>query len=302
MLLNSLLPISFNSLNNEKMVSKQQLFYTNENISINKKIEAEQRRRNQVYQSLDYLLSTVTYFDFFSLDSFKIIKSTKKLSRFYKMEFITNDLLLLSFIYSNTQITKLLEEYGINKENILKNFNFGEKNRKISNTKFFELFEKYNSSNKKIINSTFSLELNLLIEKAAETALERFKTPVISSEILFLTLIEQKNNKLVKILKKIVGNDLNWQLLRYKLVKRIHKEESIIRDEITKNQYYFAYLLKTQLTDLEFDRLMINELLPTGVELFRNTLISKLLDINISNVLLKDIHKSIDINNKRIYS
>jgi hypothetical protein len=47
---------------------------------------------------------------------------------------------------------------------------------------------------------------------------------------------------------------------------------------------------------------MINELLPTGVELFRNTLISKLLDINISNVLLKDIHKSIDINNKRIYS
>lgn len=302
MLLNSLLPISFNSLNNEKMVSKQQLFYTNENISINKKIEAEQRRRNQVYQSLDYLLSTVTYFDFFSLDSFKIIKSTKKLSRFYKMEFITNDLLLLSFIYSNTQITKLLEEYGINKENILKNFNFGEKNRKISNNKFFELFEKYNSSNKKIINSTFSLELNLLIEKAAETALERFKTPVISSEILFLTLIEQKNNKLVKILKKIVGNDLNWQLLRYKLVKRIHKEESIIRDEITKNQYYFAYLLKTQLTDLEFDRLMINELLPTGVELFRNTLISKLLDINISNVLLKDIHKSIDINNKRIYS
>ena len=299
MLLNSLLP---NSSNQDKMVTKHQLFYTNENLSINKKIEAEQRRRNQVYQSLDYLLSIVTYFDFFSLDTFKIVNATKEISKCYKTEFITNDFLLLAFIYSNTQITKLLEEYGINKENILKNFNFGEQNLNISKIRFFEIFKKYTRSNKKIINNKFSLEFNLLIEKAAENALERFKTPIISSEILFLTLIEQKNSKLVKILKKMVGSDLNWQLLRYKLVKRIHKEESLIRDEITKNQYYFAYLLKTQLSDLEFDRLMTNELLSTGVGLFRNTLISKLLEINISNVLLKDIHKSININNKRIYS
>ena len=302
MLLNSLLPISFNSSNSEKILTKHQSFYTNENISINKKIESEQRRRNQVYQSLDYLLSIVTYFDFFSLNSFKVLKATKEISNFYKMEFITNDFLLLSFVYSNTQVTELLKEYGINKESILKNFNFGEKNINISKNKFFEIFQKYKQRNKKIPNSKFSLEFNLLLEKASENALERFKTPVISSEILFLTLIEQKNNKLVKILKKMVGNDLNWQLLRYKLIKRIHKEESLLRDEITKNQYYFAYLLKTQLSDLEFDRLMTNELLTTGVALFRNTLISKLLDINISNILLKEIHKSIHINNKRIYS
>ena len=280
-------------------MTKQQSFYTNENLSKDKKIQTEQRRRHQIYQGLDYLLSIVTYFDFFSLDSFKIIKDAKKFSRFYNVEFVTNEFLLLSFVYSNTQMSKLLEEYGINKETILKNLNFGTKTSKPT---FIEKIKNFLGSETKINNLKFSLEINLLIEKASENALERFKTPVISSEILFLTLIEQKNNKIVKLLKKIVGDNLNWNLLRYKLIKRIHKEESVIRDEISKNQYYFAYLLKTQLTDLEFDRLITNELLSTGVSLFRNTLITKLLKINISNILLNDIHKSINITTKRIYS
>ena len=215
------------------------------------------------------------------------------------MEFVTNEFLLLSFVYSNTQMSKLLEEYGINRETILKNLNFGTKTSKPT---IIEKIKNFLGSETKINNLKFSLEINLLIEKASENALKRFKTPVISSEILFLTLIEQKNNKIVKLLKKIVGDNLNWNLLRYKLIKRIHKEESVIRDEISKNQYYFAYLLKTQLTDLEFDRLITNELLSTGVSLFRNTLITKLLKINISNILLNDIHKSINITTKRIYS
>lgn len=302
MLLNSLLSNHSQLLNNDKIVKTTQYFYTNENISTVEKIESEKRRRHQVYQSLDYLLSVITYFDFFSLDSFKIIKNAKEISKLYKLETVTNDFLLLSFIYSNTQISTLLEEYGITKENILKELPFVTKKNQLSKNPFIEKIQQYIGSPKKEIDNKFSHEINLLIEKASENALIRFKTPVITSEILFLTLIEQKNNKLVKLLKKLIGNDLNWQLFRYKIIKRIHKEESIIREEITKNQYYFAYLLKTQLSDIEFDRLMINELLPTGVSLFRNTLIAKLLQINISEIILKDIHKSININNKRIYS
>jgi hypothetical protein len=279
----------------------QQETYSNENISKNEKIDAEKRRRNQVYKKLDYLLSNITYFDFFSADAFAIIKSTKKIAEFYKTKKISIELLFLGLIYSKTEIAKLLNEYGINKEN------FGDfiQNLKKNSTKEikvnFSFFKKFEEKN---INNTieFSTEISLLLEKAAENALKRFKTPIITSEILFLTIIEQKNSKLIKLMKSSIGNDLNWELLRYKIIKRIHKEESSIRDEIRKNQYYFGYLLKTQLKDMEFDRLITNELLNEGVELFRNTLISNLLEINMVNVLNSDIYKSIKITSERIYS
>ena len=44
------------------------------NPSIKNQIKNERRRRNQSYQSLDYMLSRITYFDFFSADAFNIAK------------------------------------------------------------------------------------------------------------------------------------------------------------------------------------------------------------------------------------
>jgi hypothetical protein len=42
-------------------------------------------------------------------------------------------------------------------------------------------------------------------------------------------------------------------------MKVIHKHESIIRSDVVKNQQYFAYLLRTQLSTFEFDNLIDNE-------------------------------------------
>jgi hypothetical protein len=218
---------------------KQQSIYANENLSKEKKIQTEKRRRNQIYQTLDYVLSIVTYFDFFSFDSFQIINRAKEFSIFYNVQLITNEFLLLSFIYSNTQMTKLLEEYGITKENILKELPFITKKNQSSKNPFIEKIQQYIGSPKKEIDNKFSHEINLLIEKASENALIRFKTPVITSEILFLTLIEQKNNKLVKLLKKIVVNDLNWHLLRYKLIKRMASKISPIICKSSALRFFF---------------------------------------------------------------
>jgi hypothetical protein len=293
-----------NSNSSNKIISTKEIFYINENISKNEKIQAEQRRRNHVYKSLDYLLTVITYFDFFSAAAFKITKNSKDITKLYKTSSVTSDFLLLSFIYSNTEISNLLEIYGINKEQIFKlinNFPDFLKKKNISNYSFIEKIKYFFKKEEKILENHFSHEVNLIFEKAAENALIRFKTPIISSEILFLTLIEQKNNKTIKLLKKLIGNDLNWQLLRYQIIKRIHREESSIREEITKNQYYFAYLLKMQLTDIEFDHLIKNDLLGIVVPLFRNTLISQLLQNNINNIINRDIYKSIKITNQRIY-
>lgn len=79
-----------------------------------------------------------------------------------------------------------------------------------------------------------SYEVHFLLEKAGENALFRFKTPIITPEILFITLMEEKNTKVGKILNKILKNSLDWYLIRYKLIKRIHNQEMNIRGEIEK--------------------------------------------------------------------
>jgi hypothetical protein len=115
-------------------------------------------------------------------------------------------------------------------------------------------------------------------------------------------MMEQNSNRIGKFVKKFLLNDTEWYLLRYKLIKRIHIHESMIRSEVPSNQQYFAYLLKTQLPDIEFSRLIESEYLPVGVSVFRNTLITEILKIDLSETLDKDIHKSIKISSKRIYS
>lgn len=259
------------------------------------KIELEQRRRNQLYLKLDYLLSVITYFDFFSADAFKIVKLSKEISQTYKLETVTKELLLLAFLSSDSHIATLLKEYNVTKENILTEVISQNKNS-------FKNFNKYFRSDEKKFDTNCSEEVNFIFEKAVENCLFRFKTPIISSEILFLTLLENSDILKDNVLKNLVGEDINWYILKYKLVKRIHTEESNIRENVSKNQQYFAYLLKSQLNEMEFDRLLKNELLISAVSLFRNTLISKILKVNLIEVLNKDIYKSIQVTTNRTYS
>ncbi len=282
-----------------------QNIYGSSNLTIDQKIQHEQRRRNQVYRRLEYLLSFVTYFDFFSNDAFKIIKNSKLITNFYDKDFVTTEFLFFSFFYSDSQILELLENYNITKEVSLEILN---KLIKISSNKnnyiINKIFYFVNNINQTTEEEKFiknSYEITVLYEKAAENSIVRFKTPIISSEILFLTLLEN-NSKIIKLLKNKLNSDLDWYLLKYKLIKRIHLEESKIREEIVKNQHFFGYLLKLQLTNSEFNILLKNNLLQMGVLLFRNTIISELLQINIYDILFSDIKKSIKVMNTRKYS
>jgi type III secretion system FlhB-like substrate exporter len=60
--------------------------------------------------------------------------------------------------------------------------------------------------------------------------------------------------------------------------------------------------MKIQLTDFEFNKLIENEALAKGVSLFRNTLISKLLQIDIFEEISEEIYTSMKITNRRSYS
>ena len=70
-----------------------------------KKIESEKRKRHQLYNTLDYVLSNTTYFDFFSKDCFSVIKNAKIFAYLFSRSKLTTDLLLLSFFETDSKKT-----------------------------------------------------------------------------------------------------------------------------------------------------------------------------------------------------
>jgi hypothetical protein len=269
----------------------------------------EKRKRSQAYLTLDYYLSLLTYFDFFSYDAFKIVVKAKGLTQCCKTKKITSDFLLYPFLDKNSEIFQILKTVNVKESLILDSFFPPKTNNILSffikKTKQLKIGFAYQFLNAVDKNPFIisSYEVHFILEKAAENALLRFKTPIVTPEILFITLMEEKNTKVGKILNKIFKNSLDWHLIRYKLIKRIHNQEMIIRGEIEKSQQYFAYLLKAQLSENEFNRLLDDpELLSLGIFAFRNQIIRIVLKQNLSQYLKHETYESMKITNKRKYS
>ena len=49
----------------------------NQPFSLEHKIQNEKRRRTQIYSTIDYLISNLTYFDFFSVNAFSLVKYSR---------------------------------------------------------------------------------------------------------------------------------------------------------------------------------------------------------------------------------
>ena len=277
------------------------------------KIKNEKRKRTQAYAALDYLSSMTTYFDFFTADTFDIAIMSKKLSQISNKKNVSAEYLLLAFFYLNIEITEVLKEFKI-KEKSVKNLIFPIKDVKKENFLFlkFPKFKTWINDLRFYFNDDYakmkfnyrlpySHQVNLLFEKCAENALERFKTPVITPEILLITLMEERTTKIGKFFKRRLKDEQQWYIFRYRLMKRLHAEESAVREDVIENQRYFAYLLKIHLHDNAF-KVLMNTNLQAGVTLFRNTLIVNILKIDLHEKMYTDICKSIKLKKQRKYS
>lgn len=305
-------------------------------------IEFEKRRRYQAYKVLDYNLSFLTYFDFFSHDLFQIAKMSKYLAKIYGQKKVSLSFLFLSCLNFDFASGKFLQKFGFHDKfvanfstqfkpkgfllNLLSNlaffnsFNYWQKTKtepfklkkiiefsKIISNDFFKkfknlvnIFEKEENFFDQTISHDF--EVNQIYEKIAINALERFKTPIITPEIFLITLIENKNFKLTKILRKIVPDDTKWYLLRYKFLKQLYNQEINVRTQVPRSQHFFAYLLKTQILDSHFELLIEKKLLAKAVYLFRNVLISELLQNDFVENFEDETYLSIFISPSRNYS
>lgn len=270
--------------------------------SLSKKVLLEKRKRHQAYITIDYLLGFLTYFDFFSNDTFQIVKNSIFFSKLLEKNTITSDVLLISLLDEKFELSKVLKEYNLTQESLLGIFSNTD-SKTVKKNSFSTFFSKKAKSEefeeKEII---YSQEMNQLFEKIVENALYRFKTPVVTPDLLFITFMEEKTTKAGKLITKMLKNEANWYLVRYRLIKRLHSQEVLIRGEITKNQHYFAYLMKTRFSEFDFNKLIKNELLLTAVSFFRNFLVKDILKQNLFQTLGDEISHSIKINNKRKYS
>lgn len=267
------------------------------------KIILEKRRRNQSYQTLNYLISLTTYFDFFSKDAFDLAKVAKYFTQLSGKKRVNSEFLVLAFFNITLTNPELFKNYNLTKNDIEEFIsNFNDLKTKNWYQKDFDFFKKSVPTEFLLENNIeYSQEVNLLFEKASENALLRFKTPVVTPEILFITMMDEKQSRACKLIKKFVGNETNWLLLRYNLIKLVHSQEVSIRSEVIKNNQFFAYLLKTQLSEMEFNKLVKEDTLAQGVIVFRNNLIVSSLKMDLANILENDIKKSIKLNNIRSY-
>jgi hypothetical protein len=286
-----------------KLLNSPDEFKSNSNeSSLSKKVLLEKRKRHQAYITIDYLLGFLTYFDFFSNDTFQIVKNSIFFSKLLEKNTITSDVLLISLLDEKFELSKVLKEYNLSQESLLGIFSNTDSKtgKKNSFSTFFSKKAKSEEFEEKEI--IYSQEMNQLFEKIVENALYRFKTPVVTPDLLFITFMEEKTTKAGKLITKMLKNEANWYLVRYRLIKRLHSQEVLIRGEITKNQHYFAYLMKTRFSEFDFNKLINNELLLTAVSFFRNFLVKDILKQNLFQTLGDEISHSIKINNKRKYS
>lgn len=266
------------------------------------KIKTEKRRRSQIYNILDYVVSPLSYYDFFTKDAFHVTSKTLIIATFFKKRIVTSELLLFAFFSQKNEITSLLKQYGIFPEplyQIIKEVDRNYDRYSDMKERFYGVdMDKFDENSPKV----FSREIDFIIAEAVKNARFRFKTPVISSEILFLTLMEDKRTRAHDLIKEMLKSTTNWYLLRYDLIKRIHDEESFLRSQIPINQQYFGYLFRLATKDLFFKRLMEYDLLKDAVFSFRNNFVSSLLTEDTWKSMRKEVRNTIKVTNFRRYS
>ena len=170
----------------------------------------------------------------------------------------------------------------------------------------------------KLVKLRLSEELEDILETTIIDAVERFKTPVVTTDLLLLIFIENLisetfprasnadseskvlNFWLHDFFQSYTDNQLT--MVRYKLLKRIHEHETKVREQIHPSQHFFAYLLQTRIPERKIRELLEKNNLEPSVSFFRDELMKQALRSNLPELLLEDVLQNIEDSSERVYS
>lgn len=267
----------------------------------NKKFR-EIRRRLHFYTNLELLSSRITIFDVMNRETFSILLHAKRIARYYHFEEVTEEILLLAFLSGKKEINKLFKKSELNKKAIYKEFL---ETYKLPTRNIFQkignfILEKIFLEKKPLLDQNFNFSSSCLdlFFKASENTLERFKTFVITPEILFVTLMEKK----IPLLFKGLDNKKKWYILRYILLRRINTEEILIQGKVKTNQFLYIYLLKSKLPQRTYNLYIGGKRRKILYQNFRGLIFSKVLKWDRLTFLESQTRHSIKINSILRYS
>ena len=78
-----------------------------EKLLLAQKVFEEKRKRNQAYHLLDYQLSLISYFDFFSHDAFLVAKNSRYIASIYGKKTVDTSSLLLSLLSHDSNFNQV---------------------------------------------------------------------------------------------------------------------------------------------------------------------------------------------------
>jgi len=257
----------------------------------------EKRKRYQAYNYMQSLFSQVTFFDYFTKDALDILILAKKIALILEENLITEDILLLSFCFSDGEFSSFLKNEEITSEKILENYFLKNPNSIKTQNSFFRIFKDqisknsltqlFSSSKPVKENIRFSPKLFFFLNKTMGIALEKYKTPVISSDLLILSFLDSQSG--IK-LKKLLSSQDDWYRLRFRILKSLYREEDIIKNQLDLKLQQFAYLTKIYLPQKIFGNAIERQKIEETVEVFRYKIVSDLIS-NVEEDLPKIIEK-----------
>nr|QOU10744.1 ClpN [Spumella sp. Baekdong012001B8] len=212
-------------------------------ISVSKQKTLEQRQKDFASSSLNLAVRSASAFAFFPHDVFTWLINAKFFAQKYKETLVNSEILLFSAIKLNLNVAKL---YSTQTSAFATRGLQYSRSAKPTAATLFACSKHFRSILKKQpALPKFSAQCLSMLDKASENAKKRFSTSLVSATILFLTILEEKQLAAGKFLEVAHGSQLKWLMLRYRLLKRICKQEVIICNKLKRKHFYYLYLLST---------------------------------------------------------
>lgn len=164
-------------------------------------------------------------------------------------------------------------------------------------TKYFARLFFFSKSLKQI---TFSFNSFSFFEQAMKLASEKYKTPIITTDILTLSLLD--SSKVQSINKRIANMPSALEEVKYTLIRSLYDNELAIKEENAKNLHYFCYLLKVVSSEQLFHKVARKEdLLLTGnlslkALSIRDFLVKKMVRAKFLKLIENEVIKTVFIN------
>ncbi|RZL51154.1 MAG: hypothetical protein EOP00_00450 [Pedobacter sp.] len=270
-----------------------------------KQIFQEKQRRNHVYSALNHYLSQATFYDFFSKDCFDVVVYARLLAIYLGVKKVTSEHILAGYFFGKQPLEKIFKEFELSGKDFIhevpdpseakgpiisRNLSFLW-NRCKKFAQYFRSFFLRKSKKINLTEVTDSYELSHLFRGAMKKARKNFKTPVITPELLMITMLDDRKCLANQFLHDIFESDGRFYLFRFKLIKRLYQEENFIKHKLTINELHYAYLLKTQLSGEEFQGVRESSASRFIIRYFRNRLIQKAIEMPLFYILKEEIYR-----------